>query len=257
MSSPDDLGAAVQTVFNHSVDQDLKIKKFLRCVQDGTASFKDVAVYAQRLGGHASGALIKNITADVLPGGKMTQDIAEATVRRLLIQNYELTTDAAVSVQKIIDEARGLGINAVKGKRPDGRIKALINSMCADDADFKKVQSLMGEPVINVTQSVVDTFVNTNVEWSYKAGMSPKIIREAEPASIRIRPNKQPYEVPCEWCASLAGKYDYDSAPKKIFQRHEGCRCTVTFVRGARSQNAHTKRWEESEETLKRRKNYT
>jgi hypothetical protein len=81
--------------------------------------------------------------------------------------------------------------------------------------------------------SAADDFVQTNVEFHGKSGLTPKIVRIAGGNC-------------CKWCRGLAGTYIYPDVPKSVYQRHDNCRCIVTYnpVDGkGKIQNVHSKDW--------------
>lgn len=74
----------------------------------------------------------------------------------------------------------------------------------------------LGEPLKNIMHSMYDDYVEANVEFRTRSGMKTLIIRRELSKC-------------CDWCRDLAGIYDYDSAPREVYQRHDSCRCMVTF----------------------------
>ena len=87
---------------------------------------------------------------------------------------------------------------------------------------------------MNMIQAVTLYFKNY-VNFQGRSGLTPKIFRKAERKC-------------CDWCAQLAGEYDYPDVPDEVYQRHERCRCTVEYdpADGKRKrQNVHTKTWTE------------
>lgn len=77
-----------------------------------------------------------------------------------------------------------------------------------------KYERLMKAAVENVSQSFFDEYERSNAEFRTKAGLHMLVIRE-EVGDC------------CDWCADLAGTYDYENAPKEVWQRHAHCRCMV------------------------------
>lgn len=78
------------------------------------------------------------------------------------------------------------------------------------------IQRFLGEPVKNIMHSMYDDYVEANVRFRNKAGIKTFIIRR-ELAKC------------CKWCHDLAGIYETEKAPNNIYQRHDYCRCMVTF----------------------------
>ena len=77
-----------------------------------------------------------------------------------------------------------------------------------------KYERLMKAAIENVSQSFFDEYERSNAEFRAKAGLKMLVIRE-EVGDC------------CDWCADLAGVYDYEDAPSEVWQRHAHCRCMV------------------------------
>lgn len=59
----------------------------------------------------------------------------------------------------------------------------------------------------------------------------------------------------CDWCADLAGTYDYEDAPKEVWQRHAHCRCMViTRTKKGLWQDAYSKKYFKSHKEARREK---
>lgn len=68
----------------------------------------------------------------------------------------------------------------------------------------------------NMSMKMCDDFVDKNASVASKAGLVAILIRET-------------HGTPCEFCAELAGRYDYENRPSGIRSRHKGCQCTIDF----------------------------
>jgi len=221
-------------------------------IRDGTATPREMIDYAELLGESLSDALQAVLTPDALPDGKMYYNIANRTVKPLLRENYNNVNQIAAAVQAIMDEADGIGLKAVTADFPEERVNGLID-MLTDSDTFTK---WLGEPIVNTTMSFADDFVKANAEFRYKSGMDVRIVRETEAEQTKRRKNKSKYVIPCKWCARLAGTYPYEDARhrEELFQRHESCRCRVTYINGKEFQNVWSKEiWNADADTLNRR----
>lgn len=236
------LNERIENSFKTNVMRDRRIAQISKRIRDGTATFVDGHDYAERLGENLSRALIQNLNADTLPDGRLYYNIAKRTVTPALENNYNLTNDVAADIQKILDESAGIGLNAVRADFPKERIQGLIDKMTADGITLEEALVWLAEPIINNSEAFFDDFIDSNAKFRNDVGLKATITR-------RVAYNC------CEWCAALAGTYDYDSAPPDIYRRHEFCRCTVTYQSGKKSQNVWSKRsWESSSDELNRRK---
>ena len=213
-------------------------------IRDGTATLKDGHEYAKRVGEHLSEALLENMTEDALPDGRLYYNIAVRTVLPHLQENYELVNEINAAIQTEIDKAQNIGIKPVKADFPKERIDCLIDKITADDNTLEDARKWLGEPIVNNTEAFHDDFIRKNAEFRESVGLKAVIIREASSKC-------------CDWCAKLEGVYDYASAPKEVYARHEYCRCDVTYQTERKSQNVWSKAsWASSQDEINKRINY-
>lgn len=236
------LNEKIQTSFQSNMMKDRRIAQISKRIRDGTATFVDGHDYAERLGESLSKALISNLNEENLPDGQLYYNIAKRTVTPALRNNYELTNEAAEQIQSIIDSGLGIGLKSVKAEFPESRIKGLIDKMTTEGISLEDALIWLGEPIINNSEAFFDDFIDSNAKFRTEAGLKATITRIAEANC-------------CPWCDSLAGTYEYGSAPDDIYRRHQYCRCTVTYQTGKKSQNVWSKsQWESSPEEIDRRK---
>lgn len=236
------LNERIQTSFKSNVMRDRRIAQISKRIRDGTATFLDGHDYAERLGENLSRALVTNLTAETLPDGTLYYNIAKRTVTPALRENYDLTNEVAADIQKILDAKNQIGLKAVKANFPDERIQGLIDKMTSDGITLDQAIIWLIEPVINNSEAFFDDFIDANARFRNNVGLKATITR-------KVAGNC------CDWCAAMAGTYDYDKAPDDIYKRHQFCRCTVTYQSEKTSQNVWTKRkWESSPEELSKRK---
>ena len=93
------------------------------------AQGSDVSLYSEILGEHLSDALIKNITDDKLPEGKIYYNIAERIIMPMLEEVHKLVNISAVNVQKIEDKKGNIKIKPQQGAFPTERAKAIIQAI--------------------------------------------------------------------------------------------------------------------------------
>ena len=179
-----------------------------------------------------------------MPDGRLYYNIANRTVIPQLLNNYELVNEINASIQAEIDKAQNIRIKAVKAAFPEKRIKGLIDEMTKDGIEYSEAKKWLEEPIVNNTETFHDDYIKKNAEFRESVGLKAVIIRDASSGC-------------CDWCADLEGTWDYASAPKEIFQRHEFCRCDVTYQTERKSQNVWSKQsWQSSEEEINKRINY-
>ena len=220
---------AIEKDFMKNMDNPA-MKRVLNAVTAGTATYKDANDFATWTGQFMSMAIKKNVTADILPDGRMYYNIAERILGSTLGRNHEMISSVAEQVQTSMNKSAGIGIKAVKPPLNQDRLDGLIERISGEE-DFEKVKWLLDEPIVNFSQAIIDASIRLNADLHAKAGLSPVLHRIASPSC-------------CEWCDNLAGTYDYDDAPDDIYRRHERCRCTVDYDPGeGKRQNVWTKGW--------------
>lgn len=204
-------------------------------------SQKDIHRYAEEVGKILSESYLEVLTERNLPNGTLYRNIAERILSQTLRDAHGEVMSFAEIVQTAIDEANELGISSVMPDFPDDRVRGLIDKASNPLATIEEQRRWLGEPVINNTESFADDFIQANAQTRARMGLKTTITRIVAPGC-------------CEWCDRLGGVYEYGEEPKEVYQRHEYCRCMVTFQSDRTSQNVWSKRtWESSPEEIERR----
>lgn len=223
----------IQYDFKNKFDNSKIIRELYRKVEQGNATYKEANEFAIEVGELLSGSFKKNLSSSVLPDGRMYYNIADRIIRDTLGNNYELVADISTKVQEILNKKAGIGIKAIKPKINEDKVRGIVDIVSGKEK-YDEIAYMLGEPVINFSQSVVNDAVRENADFQYKAGLSPKIIRTSTGKC-------------CEWCDKLAGIYDYEAVSdtgNNVFRRHKYCRCLVEYAPGdGKRQNVHTKQW--------------
>lgn len=234
----------VREKFEAAARADGKLNAFLRKVELGTATLGECGDYADRLGELLTRAMAAVVTPEVLPNGILYQNIAEKLLGPTLRDVYTRVNESAARVQKAEDEARHIGLNAVKPDFPDERVRELSYVAGRPENTVEQALSYLQEPVRTISRSFFDDFVQENAKTRWRAGMDPVVSREAAGGC-------------CEWCAALAGNYPYEEASKDVYRRHRFCRCTVTYSCDGRAQDVWSKKYYDVDaETIKERAEY-
>lgn len=95
--------------------------------------------------------------------------------------------------------------------------------------DLEKTTQILHRALGNISNSMIDNYIQKNVEFRAEAGLSEKIIRTSSGHC-------------CEWCDKVAGTYKYPDVPKDVYRRHDNCDCTLEYVDGKIRQDVWTKR---------------
>lgn len=221
--------ADVQTRFNSLVGINPTLQHIATRIEKGTASMADIHRYSEEVGKALAKSYGSVLKAGVLPNDTMYYNIATRLLDDGLRRNHALVSEIARRIQSIVDEADGLGIGAVMPDYPAERIAGLA----AKTADLKIDEAVkwFGEPVINNSEAFSDDYMRANARARAEMGLKTTITRVVRSTA-------------CEWCAAMAGTYEYGREPPDVYRRHESCRCDVTY-RSSRSrvqQNVWTKR---------------
>lgn len=223
-----ELVAAVRRAFTRNCKSDTVIADIENTLKKNGVSYREAEEYAARLGEMLARAYQETITPDMLPDGRIDEELAEALIRQLLSQNYEEAARVAAQVQTSLNRSAGLGMKGLQPEVNQERITGLIKKTASYDS-YEKQAWVLDEPVVNCTQSAVEETIRKNADAHFRSGLHPKIKRISVGGC-------------CKWCNSLAGTYDYP-VPKEIYRRHERCRCLVLYDPGdGKVQNAHTKK---------------
>ena len=223
----------IQYDFKNKFDNSKIIRELYRKVKQGNATYKEANEFAIEVGEILSGSFKKNLSSSVLPDGRMYYNIADRIIRDTLGNIYELVADISAKIQEILNKKAGIGIKAIKPKINEDKVRGIVDIVSGKEK-YDDIAYMLGEPVVNFSQSVVNDAVRENADFQYKAGLSPKIIRTSTGKC-------------CEWCDKLAGIYDYEAVSdtgNNVFRRHKYCRCLVEYAPGdGKRQNVHTKQW--------------
>lgn len=229
----------IQSQFDEKAYSSAKLKKALKRLSDKKATYIDVNDFAIEVGEILADVLGANITAEILPDGKMYFNIADRILNPTMQKNFDLVSGYAGDVQRELNQSAGIKLKAQSPVINQDRINGIINRV-SSEADFEAIKWILQEPVVNFTQSIVDDAIKANVDFHAKAGLQPTITR-----TVRGKA--------CDWCKNLAGTYPYHEEPENVYQRHDRCRCTVEYnpkdSRGI--QDSHTKKWRDPQKDAK------
>lgn len=216
---------AIQEDFRKDFDKSAVISRLYEKVRDGTATYREVNEFAIEIGDILATAFANKLSSDALPDGKMYFNIAERILEPTLTNNYDLIVEVVKQVQTDINKKAGIGIKAQLPNLNKDRIRGFVNRVSSAD-NYDEVSWILDEPIRLFSQSIVDDSIQTNAEFQYNAGLSPKIVRMSTGKC-------------CEWCNTIVGVYDYPNIPKDVYRRHDRCRCMVDYIAGKARRNIH------------------
>ncbi len=221
----------LRNAFNEKFNQNKKIKDLYQVIQEGKATYAEVNELSIQVGDILAEVFQENLSSAILPDGRMYYNIAKKTVEPMMVNNYNIVIDNGVIVQELLNQKAGMRIKVQVPALNQSRIDGIIDRLDAEEV-FDDIKWILDEPVKNFTQAAVDDMVKVNVDFHYKLGLRPKIIRKAAPGC-------------CKWCDTLEGEYEYpDGVPDDVYRRHRFCRCMTEYDPGdSRRQDVWTKQW--------------
>ena len=206
-------------------------------IKSGRMSYEEAYGASIRVGTALSKAFNENISAEILPDGRMYYNIANKVVLPMLKEEHDIVSQAAVQAQQNANKAAGLGIRAQAAEFDTDRAKGIIDRVSSEPYD--DIKWILNEPVKTFAKNVVDRTLQKNVEFQGKSGLHPKIVRRASAGA-------------CEWCLAVAGTYSYPDVPHDVFRRHENCDCVTEYIDGGKYQDVWTKKSETQSERANR-----
>lgn len=231
----------IQEEFERLYQNNDKVRRLLDVINAGEATYEEANEYAIELGEMLKKCYADSIHASDLPDGMMYFNIAKRTIEPTMQNNFDLISQASVKVQQSLNDTAGIGLQVVAPEINQYKIDSIINKLTS--GQFDKVAFILQEPVAHFSQSIVDDTIKANAELHSRSGLHPKITRKVRGGC-------------CKWCMNLAGTYAYpDDVPDDVYRRHDHCRCEVLYDpgEGKQVQNVHTKSWENLEEDIQRR----
>lgn len=237
-----DLYSAVAQSVRYEIERDKDLQELIAKAKENKLLQKEAYRAAELRGRIASESLMRYCDKAILPDGKMYYNIANRVVGPILRESYDDAARLSVAAQKVENEARGLGIQAVEPELNEDRIDGIINRISYED-DFDNAKWLLGDPVETFTiQAVTDT-IRANAEAQWEAGLRTVIVRVAQASC-------------CKWCSGLAGTYDYEqhrATGDDIWRRHAHCKCQVLFDNHSGAiQDSHSKKFFDPQELISR-----
>lgn len=211
-----DMLEAIRAQFSYRMQTDPLIKQLGDVFAAGGGTYEQVNEFAIRTGEILSGAYLMYISEAELPGGRMWYNIADKVLRPTLQDNFRVVADAAERVQSSLNAAAGVGLKAIRPLEPADRIQNLIQKI-SDYEHFGDGEWLLQEPIVNLSQSVVDDAIKRNLDFQGGVGMKARVKRMVVGGC-------------CDWCRAVAGDYEYPDVPAEVWQRHERCRCIIDYT---------------------------
>lgn len=219
----------IKNEFNLRFIDNKKIEKLNQLLFDRKATYQEANELAVEVGKILKNVFGENITENILENGVLTEEIANILIRPNMMRNYDIVSTYSTDVQQLLNRQSDIGLKAMKPPINKDRIDGIVKKIA--EKEFNDTKWLLGEPIINFTQSVVDDTIRHNTELQYKSGLKPKIKRKE-------------FGKCCDWCRQVVGEYEYPDVPDNVYKRHRYCRCTVEYLPGnGKAQDVWSKKW--------------
>ena len=219
----------VQERFERDFGKSEIVRNAFAALKGKKATYKTANEFAIEIGDILSKALGTSLSADKLPDGKMYYNIAQRLLTDVLGRNHELVSGYTSDVQKNLNHEAKIGLKVQVPELNLDRIAGIVNRFSSEE-NFEDVSWLLGEPIVNFTQSIIDDSIRKNAEFHHQSGLQPEIVRKS-------------YFHCCEWCQEVQGNYKYPRVPKDVYRRHQHCRCIVDYdPKSGKIQNVWTKK---------------
>lgn len=232
----------VQERFETDFGKSEIVRNAFAALKGKKATYKTANEFAIEVGEILSKALGASLSADKLPDGKMYYNIAQRLLTDVLGRNHELVSGYASDVQKNLNDEAKIGMKVQVPELNRDRIAGIVNRFSSEE-NFEDVSWLLGEPIVNFTQSIIDDTIRKNAEFHAKTGLVPTISRHSTRRC-------------CKWCDSLVGNYIYGEEPANFYRRHQHCTCVIDYhPKNGKVQNSWTKKFsKDSSNELETRK---
>ena len=228
----------VQERFETNFRKSEIIRNAFATLEAKKATYKTANEFAIEIGEILSKALGAYLSADKLPDGKMYYNIAQRLLTDVLGRNHEIVSGYASDVQKNLNDKAKIGLKVQIPELNQDRIAGIVNRFSSEE-NFEDVSWLLGEPIVNFTQSIIDDSIRKNAEFHHQSGLQPEIVRKS-------------YFHCCEWCHEVQGNYKYPRVPKDVYRRHQHCRCIVDYdPKNGKVQDVWKKIWRKKDESDK------
>lgn len=145
----------IKAAFENARRDSEVLQELLEKLERDQANYLDAHQYAIEIGEILSKVLGAYLSNERLPDGKMYYNIAKRLLEDVLGRNYGLVSDYTEKVQEDLNLKANLHISAQVPELNQDRINGLVNRLASED-DFEAVRWLVGETIVNFTQSIVD-----------------------------------------------------------------------------------------------------
>lgn len=199
-----------------AIENNKSVARLYDLARDGGATFADADELAKEIGETFKATFGEMLTPEQLDEATL------GAVKRLINRGAIVTQEYCDIVQGDLNLLSDTGLQSVVPNVDTERINGIIENARGITMQ-EQIASMLGDNAVDFLMSVVDAWVKANAEFQASIGMEPIIVRKWI-GVFGTHDTKR-----TDYCHTLAGRYQYGTEPKKVYQRHKGCRCTVTY----------------------------
>lgn len=194
-----------------AVGRDPLLKSLTKVIEGGGGDYSTAQAFAERYG-----SILADKFGVCFNGYEFIPlEEAKALVSPTLENAYRVISGNASVIQHTLNQNAGIGLNAIQPDPDFFRIENLIGKLTGDE--LEKTRFLLGEDTMqNYSRSAVTDTIKVNASLQKEAGLKSYIERD-------------PGYGCCEWCNSVAGRYEYGRQPENFFSIHKCCTCKILF----------------------------
>lgn len=203
----------VEKEFKKQYGNNAIIKDLIGSLKSNDASY----IHAQRYAEEVGKVLASTLNAKLPKNSTLEANVIKEMFERTLGTNYQLVSAFSYRVQKNVNDRLGLNFEVQVPKLSQSRVDGLVKKFLELQDAEKDAQWVTQEPVVTFSKAVATDHIQENAEFYHNAGMKAVVRR------TQVSPC-------CEWCAEMAGEYEYPKVPKAVYRRHDRCDCVVEFI---------------------------
>lgn len=184
-----------------------------------TTSYDDAYEYAYRYGENLAKA-IQALEVDGWLYGSAMQ-VWEPAFKEM----HSDLNEVCATVQANKNKAARMGVKAQRSKYYEYDVRSIINEAIDNPEVLTQKSTLFAE-------TVIDKVIKANMAFALNSGIEITVTRTYD--GIGLRRGTKSAEA-CEYCIERAGTYSFtdtqSAADSGVFNRHEGCGCTIDYKR--------------------------
>lgn len=204
------------------IEEDSRLAAIRERIANGKARPTDAEIYTE---------ITARITAERMKQNVHALDAPQPAFVAATRERYQDTFKVYEAAQRILDEAQGLHLGIRKPAFNQERAEQIGHALEDKTVPDSVIERRAESATENFCRSFQDDRVKANAAFRSEAGLRATIVRSGGSKC-------------CDWCASVEGRFDYDSAPDGIWGRHDNCSCSVSMETGRKRAGSRARSWE-------------